>query len=1045
MRKLFSELVSVALFVTANLLLTSCSCSEGPSVSDYNVVWDSPSENAAGSMPIGNGEVGANFWVEPSGDMVFYISRTDAWSETGELYKLGRVRVSTKPAITSADDFCQTLDLENGRVNLRGAGMDLNFFIDSDSPTIYLTGSSSSTIEASVKAEIWRTKEEYVESHDMLRSVNGYPDPEVFKIYPDHVLNETDALMVYHHNRSSFYDEVLDTEGIELPDRAAYDPFLDRCFGYRVVGEGMQKVSAQELCTATPSKKLDIRIATFGGIFHDEVGREDELRQLTASTAPATEAMQRTADFWHEFWNRSYIYVQTCDEDMTFRINSSYILQRWIQACGGRGNFPIKFNGTIFTVDPQLTNANENPSPDYRKWGGDFWWQNTRLNYHPMLKNGDYDMMKPLFEHYFHNLPMMKALAQSLAGVDGALSPETATVFGTYCYNDYTQIGESGNKFANNPYIRYHWDSSVEMISLMLDYYDYTQDAEFVSDRLVPYAREMLKFYKNFYRLDDKGKLFISPTQSIETYWYDVVNDMPTVAGLRDVVPRLLSLPENLSTPEDIALWKEMNEIMPELPLMTMNGKTQFAPAEQFNPQRTNVENPRLYPIFPFHLCNISTDNLQIGIDSYWDRESKDNFGWSQDGQEAARLGLTDEAVRLLDAHTQNSNPNFRFKAIWGPNYDWTPDQDHGSSLLMILQDMVLQTWNGKDYLLPAFPKNWGVKYKLHSHAGQVVEGEYNWKKTPEHHFVDGICTECGQPDPALMTVVDGWYEVGTPAQLQYISNLVNSGKQDIKVRLTADIDLSGISYFPPIGALHWPQGPELYFSGTFDGQGHIIYNLSIDKDDPGAETGLFGRLNGATVKNVGIVNATFKNPHALRAGILAGCAVGPTTISNCFTTGDIAMDECICSWNSRNGEGLIGLITSGSVISNSYTTYGTIGFEDPGTITIENCYWGKDVTNMAPTGELCYKLNGDQNVITWFQKLGEDAYPVLIPTHGKVLYKDGKYENDSNGMESPAGVREGKPKEAYNLSGQHIINHIDNPVLRKGIYIINGRKAVIK
>ena len=266
----------------------------------------------------------------------------------------------------------------------------------------------------------------------------------------------------------------------------------------------------------------------------------------------------------------------------------------------------------------------------------------------------------------------------------------------------------------------------------------------------------------------------------------------------------------------------------------------------------------------------------------------------------------------------------------------------------------------------------------------------------------------------------------------------MNSGKHDIKVRLTADIDLSGISYFPPIGKQYWPQGPALYFSGTFDGQGHIIRNLSIDKDDPGAETGLFGRLNGATVKNLGIVNATFKNPHALRAGVLGGCAVGPTTITNCFTAGDIAMDECICSWNSRNGEGLIGLITSGVVISNCYTTYGTIGFEDPGTITIKNCYWGKDVTNMAPTGELCYKLNGNQKNIVWYQTIGEDAHPVFDSTHGKVIKnEDGSYGNTTGIEMVNDQMVNGKSDVIYDLSGRRSISG------QKGIYITNGRKEV--
>src|SRR5690348_12568204 len=42
-------------------------------VSQYNVVWDSPSQNAHGSMPLGNGDISLNAWVEPSGQLAFYI------------------------------------------------------------------------------------------------------------------------------------------------------------------------------------------------------------------------------------------------------------------------------------------------------------------------------------------------------------------------------------------------------------------------------------------------------------------------------------------------------------------------------------------------------------------------------------------------------------------------------------------------------------------------------------------------------------------------------------------------------------------------------------------------------------------------------------------------------------------------------------------------------------------------------------------------------------------------------------------------------------
>ena len=228
---------------------------------------------------------------------------------------------------------------------------------------------------------------------------------------------------------------------------------------------------------------------------------------------------------------------------------------------------------------------------------------------------------------------------------------------------------------------------------------------------------------------------------------------------------------------------------------------------------------------------------------------------------------------------------------------------------------------------------------------------------------------------------VNGVYQIGTPQDLVEFSDLVNAGNATANAVLTADLDMSDISYFPPSGKQCWPMGPLLNYGGIFDGQGHIIYNLNIIKDEAGAETGLFGRLQSATVQNLGIVNATFKNNAALRAGVLAGCANG-CNITNCFTAGNFAMTECICSYNARYGDGLLGLI-QGSVISNCYTTYQTIGPNEYS--TFKGCYWGEDVNRMGPTGELCYKMNGNQANIMWYQTLGLDATPTLDKSHKQV------------------------------------------------------------
>ena len=106
-------------------------------------------------------------------------------------------------------------------------------------------------------------------------------------------------------------------------------------------------------------------------------------------------------------------------------------------------------------------------------------------------------------------------------------------------------------------------------------------------------------------------------------------------------------------------------------------------------------------------------------------------------------------------------------------------------------------------------------------------------------------------------------------------------------------------------------------------------------------------------------------------------------------------MENCICSLNNRNGDGLFGLIASGTEITGCYTTYGTIGYEDPGN-TIANCYWGEEAVSEASTGELCYKLNeGRTEDTVWHQTLGEDAYPIPNASHMPVIKnEDGSYGN---------------------------------------------------
>ena len=110
-----------------------------------------------------------------------------------------------------------------------------------------------------------------------------------------------------------------------------------------------------------------------------------------------------------------------------------------------------------------------------------------------------------------------------------------------------------------------------------------------------------------------------------------------------------------------------------------------------------------------------------------------------------AYLGLTDAARKGLVERPRHHDQRERFPAFWGPNYDWTPDQYHGGVLMKTFQAMLLQTDGRKILLLPAWPKDWDVDFKLHAPYQTVVEGTYrdgklqSLKVTPEARRADVV------------------------------------------------------------------------------------------------------------------------------------------------------------------------------------------------------------------------------------------------------------------------------------------------------------------
>ena len=743
-------------------IISACNMN-GVSVTDsytdsYNVVWNSPSKDHHGSMPVGNGDIGLNVWVEENGDICFYIGKTDTWGDNGRLLKVGKVRIKCEPAVIFPGAiFSQILDLKSATVQINTQGelngkqvdIKINVWVDANNPVINIEHDCSVPMNMMASVELWRTVPRglsHASFSDLMQSHTAYDKMrDTVVVEPDVIVKENkDKIIWYHHNiKSSGYDYVNKLQGVT--EFCPPNPILKRTFGALMKGREAIRIDDTTIKTKK-SKQGNISIF----VLTKHLAQPDEwilaIEQLEKHIlrTPFSERKSAHEQWWSKFWDRSQISIIPSDSierlnknNDAFVVSRAYNLQRFIDASGGRGAFPIKFNGSIFTVPPKSDIPGGDA--DFRRWGPGYWWQNTRLPYLSMCAAGDFDLMAPLFKMYGEDIfELSKKRTFKNFGFEGVYFPECMYFWGAQFPIDYgpKPWEEREDKLQDSRYHKWEWVSGPELVFMMLDYYDYTGDEVFLKNKIIPVANEVIKFFNHFYKTNDKGKLVMYPSQAAETWW-DCTNPMPEISGLYAITKRLIALPEKLTGVSDQQFWKAFQEKLPPLPLReTPSGKA-LAPAERFE-QLSNVENPELYAVFPFRLVGIGNPNPEWGINALEHRWHKGAFGWRQDDLFMAYLGLADQAKSNLIERARTYNKDSRFPAFWGPNYDWVPDQDHGGVLMRTLQSMLMQAdpYSDKIYVLPAWPNDWDADFKLHAPANTIVEGRVKNGKIEELNVI---------------------------------------------------------------------------------------------------------------------------------------------------------------------------------------------------------------------------------------------------------------------------------------------------------------------
>ncbi|WP_294609567.1 fimbrillin family protein, partial [uncultured Bacteroides sp.] len=205
------------------------------------------------------------------------------------------------------------------------------------------------------------------------------------------------------------------------------------------------------------------------------------------------------------------------------------------------------------------------------------------------------------------------------------------------------------------------------------------------------------------------------------------------------------------------------------------------------------------------------------------------------------------------------------------------------------------QDVSGKAFIRVRLPN--GKEREYVAESGSLLEGghEYVYNATVEEDRVTVTISDSDVPwqDGILTTNINGkeFRLIRTAEDLARFADDVNSGQRDLNALQTADIDLSGIDNWKPIG-MQYP-GELRPFTGIYNGNGYTISNLKISNMQEGSAAGLFGVTDGgALLTGIHLRKVEIISGRAINVGTLVGWNGSASTVSLCSAQGKINTSE---------------------------------------------------------------------------------------------------------------------------------------------------------
>lgn len=690
----------------------------------HDIVYNKPNANPLYGLTVGNGKMGAMVWS--ANGITMQVGNVDASEQAA--YSAGLVNLSTAPGMDSGfSTYQQRLSLYDGTLVTK---------YDQDR-TVTIMGSPNSEVMG-IHVEDARTNVTAVSLDLSLWDLSMLSNWDV----PD--LNTWKTVSTY-----------ADASGAGI-SRGQTEP---NKFGYTLAATvsganfttSMVNGSKVRL-TITPSASYTIWLTCstrLNAPNNDSVAQAKSVLSAAKAVAYAT-TLGKYTDFWHAFWQKSFVQYSNTAGDADY-LENAYYLSTYLIAAGGYGNYPFHFINGVF----RATN-------DDTKWSNAYWYWNQRDIYNSFLASNHADMLGVFNNMYSRNSATLTSFTKSHWGVDGLWVPETMGWNGS-------ADGTTGSDYTKNIL-----STGTEAAANMYAQYAYTNDADYLKSTVYPFMKGVVTFYVNKLSKDNNGKYYMQSSNAHETYW-NVENAITDLAAVRSLFPVAIATAKKLGL--DPTLTPTWQNVLDNLVAYPSDG-TNYLPHQPPITAMKNGENVASELIWPYSVTGIGAPDYAMAVSTWKARPNPYGNVWANDAIQAARLGLGDDANQGMktmlhkyqnypNGFTNNTNGVFEYLGVH----------------LSVMNESLLQSYNDKIRVFPALPSDATLvpRFTLLAKGGFLVSSE---KEGSDIKYI-GIKSLYGNP----IDVVNPWTEATQVRKLADNSIVLTSSDMELKF----DTEANGI------------------------------------------------------------------------------------------------------------------------------------------------------------------------------------------------------------------------------------------------------------